>query len=196
MSPRNRCRAACQELGSTISSLRRDSNNTLVLAMVASRKAAARNHAYERRWNPTSRTTEKEKRKSHLLPFHSSFFLFTSRRTLGAVVDAVREAPRILLRGRKRRKSASKGWTRGEQEGREFEEKFSLLAFACLLFFFSRKGECLLLTSKKKLEREREKKNSSQNAMSSARRTSPRRAGVVANDLRARPGQADATVSL
>ena len=112
------------------------------------------------------------------------------------MVDAVREAPRILLRGRKRRKSASKGWTRGEQEGREFEEKFSLLAFACLLFFFSRKGECLLLTSKKKLEREREKKNSSQNAMSSARRTSPRRAGVVANDLRARPGQADATVSL
>lgn len=113
------------------------------------------------------------------------------------MVDAVREAPRILLRGRKRRKSAWKGWTRGEQEGREFEEKFSLLAFACLLFFFfEESGESLLLTSKKKkLERERKKKLS-QNAMSSARRTSPRRAGVVANDLRARPGQADATVSL
>jgi len=67
-----------------------------------------------------------------------------------------------------------------------------LLAF----LFFEERGVLASHFEKKTRKREREKKNSSQTAMSSARRTSPRRAGVVANDLRARPGQADATVSL
>ena len=58
------------------------------------------------------------------------FFLFTSRRTQGAVVDAVRDAPRILLQVEGREKSAGKRGARGRQE------ENSLSCSSCFAFCF------------------------------------------------------------
>ena len=123
------------------------------------------------------------------------------------MVDAVREAPRILLQVKGREKSAEKRVARGKKR-RETKE------FDSLLFFVEQqeesgegrereRGSCSLSLSHFPLSRidsltppppgKKEKKL--EHNMSSARRTSPRRGGAVTNDLRARPGQADAAVS-
>ena len=82
----------------------------------------------------------------------------------------------------------------GTRGGRRAKQ--ALLSLFCLLAFsffeeWNRSGNSL---KKKTRAKKSLRGKNSKKAMSSPRRTSPRR-GTVVNDLRARPGQADATAS-
>lgn len=110
------------------------------------------------------------------------------------MVDTVREAPRILLQVKGREKSAGKRVARGSKNNffrkkslQEMKNGKGVLAFC---FFVKNSSSPFFSLQSKTRRGEKNFQN-----MSSVRRASPRNGGAVANDLRARPGQADATVS-
>ena len=108
----------------------------LFLAELASRKhKGSSSSASEGRRKRSSTPTSSKKPKRERAFFPSRLFLFTSRRTQGAVVDAVREAPRILLQVKGREKSAGKRGARGGK-GWGKRGEFALCSLLALLLVF------------------------------------------------------------
>ena len=149
----------------------------------------------ERCSTPTTSCSKREKEHSSPRPSFSIYLSADARRR-GRRGEGGTAHPATGKRDAKR--VPGEGSAGGLGCAEEDEKSLSLLFF---FFFFGRqKSEVgrpaptfARLGGKNEAKEKRKKKKTF--SMSSVRRTSPRRGGAVSNDLRARPGQADSSVS-